>query len=294
MNKTIQYKYLVAHGKRVCTTKLLLLPPFCSHYTEQSALASIPSQEPDDFTYEGVLSSLCLNTMPLLVLSICLTCRFRVTVSALLSLVCPVHQLLYHLLHWNVMCFEQLNFIWFFDLRVRFILPFWLRTSLATSRWHPLHSAVTIAVSCGLSETSSWRQPSWLQAPFCLQCCLPPSRGTLPRCFSWTPAAAARLPERRPCSIREPAPDLDRNDPPDRLTKYSELRRIGSSRPISVPAVCPTWTASCVSTSAASAAVRLTQSGRDARTCCACLSTQPSESDKERHACTQLVLPLML
>ena len=57
MNKTIQYKYLVAHGKRVCTTELLLLPPFCGHYTEQSALASIASQEPDDFTYEGVLSS---------------------------------------------------------------------------------------------------------------------------------------------------------------------------------------------------------------------------------------------
>ena len=32
--------------------------------------------------------------MPLLVLSICLTCRFRVTVSALLSLVGPAHQLL--------------------------------------------------------------------------------------------------------------------------------------------------------------------------------------------------------
>ena len=38
--------------------------------------------------------SLCLNTMPLLVLSICLTCPFRVTVSALLSLVGPIHQLL--------------------------------------------------------------------------------------------------------------------------------------------------------------------------------------------------------
>ena len=32
--------------------------------------------------------------MPLLVLSICLTCRFRVTVSALLSFVDPAHQLL--------------------------------------------------------------------------------------------------------------------------------------------------------------------------------------------------------
>jgi len=32
--------------------------------------------------------------MPLLVLSICLTYRFRVTVSALLSLVGPAHQLL--------------------------------------------------------------------------------------------------------------------------------------------------------------------------------------------------------
>ena len=32
--------------------------------------------------------------MPLLVLSICLTCRFRVTVTALLSLVGPAHQLL--------------------------------------------------------------------------------------------------------------------------------------------------------------------------------------------------------
>jgi len=32
--------------------------------------------------------------MPLLVLSICLTCRFRVTVSALLSLVGPARQLL--------------------------------------------------------------------------------------------------------------------------------------------------------------------------------------------------------
>jgi len=41
-----------------------------------------------------VLSSLWLNAMPLLVLSICLTCRFRVTVSALLSLVDPAHQLL--------------------------------------------------------------------------------------------------------------------------------------------------------------------------------------------------------
>jgi len=41
-----------------------------------------------------VLSSSCLNTMPLLVLSICLTCHFRVTVSALLSLVGPAHQLL--------------------------------------------------------------------------------------------------------------------------------------------------------------------------------------------------------
>jgi len=38
--------------------------------------------------------SLCLNMMPLLVLSICLTCPFRVTVSALLSLVGPIHQLL--------------------------------------------------------------------------------------------------------------------------------------------------------------------------------------------------------
>jgi len=36
----------------------------------------------------------CLNAMPLLVLSICLTCRFRVTASALLSLVSPAHQLL--------------------------------------------------------------------------------------------------------------------------------------------------------------------------------------------------------
>jgi len=33
--------------------------------------------------------------MPLLVLSICLTCRFRITVSALLSLVDPAHQLLF-------------------------------------------------------------------------------------------------------------------------------------------------------------------------------------------------------
>ena len=32
--------------------------------------------------------------MPLLVLSICLICRFRVTVSALLSFVGPAHQLL--------------------------------------------------------------------------------------------------------------------------------------------------------------------------------------------------------
>ena len=32
--------------------------------------------------------------MPLLVLSICLICRFGVTVSALLSLVGPAHQLL--------------------------------------------------------------------------------------------------------------------------------------------------------------------------------------------------------
>jgi len=32
--------------------------------------------------------------MPLLVLSFCLTCRFRVTVSVLLSLVGPAHQLL--------------------------------------------------------------------------------------------------------------------------------------------------------------------------------------------------------
>jgi len=66
-----------------------------------------------------VLSSLCLSTlrlnaMPLLVLSICLTCRFRVTVSAPLSLVGPAHQLHYHLLHWNVMYFEQINLmIWF-------------------------------------------------------------------------------------------------------------------------------------------------------------------------------------
>ena len=39
-------------------------------------------------------SSLCLNAMPRLVLSICLTYRFMVIVSALLSLVGPVHQLL--------------------------------------------------------------------------------------------------------------------------------------------------------------------------------------------------------
>ena len=44
-----------------------------------------------------VLSSLCLNAMPLLVRSICLTCRFRVTVSALLSLDDPAHQLLLQL-----------------------------------------------------------------------------------------------------------------------------------------------------------------------------------------------------
>ena len=49
--------------------------------------------------------------VPLLVLSICLACRFMVTVSALLSLVDPADQLLYHLLHLNVMCFEQINLI---------------------------------------------------------------------------------------------------------------------------------------------------------------------------------------
>ena len=57
-----------------------------------------------------VLSSLCLNAMPLLVLSICLTCRFRVTVSALLSLVDPAHQLLLPLAAFKVMCFEQNKF----------------------------------------------------------------------------------------------------------------------------------------------------------------------------------------
>ena len=35
-----------------------------------------------------------LFMLPFLVLSICLTCHFRVTVSALLSLVGPAHQLL--------------------------------------------------------------------------------------------------------------------------------------------------------------------------------------------------------
>jgi len=38
------------------------------------------------------------------------TVSFRVTVSALLSLVGPAHQLFYHLLHLNVMCFEQIKF----------------------------------------------------------------------------------------------------------------------------------------------------------------------------------------
>jgi len=41
-----------------------------------------------------VLSCLCLNAMSLSVLCICLTCRFRVTVSALLRPVGPAHQLL--------------------------------------------------------------------------------------------------------------------------------------------------------------------------------------------------------
>ena len=45
---------------------------------------------------------------------------FRVTVSALLSLVGPAHQLLYHLLNWNVMCFEQINLIWF-DSEVKWV-----------------------------------------------------------------------------------------------------------------------------------------------------------------------------
>jgi len=47
--------------------------------------------------------------MLLLVLSICLTCHFRVTVSALLSLVDPAHQLLLHLLHLNMMYFDQIK-----------------------------------------------------------------------------------------------------------------------------------------------------------------------------------------
>ena len=51
--------------------------------------------------------------MPLLLLSICLTFRFRVTVSlnALLSFVGPAHQLLLPPAAFNWMCFEQINLI---------------------------------------------------------------------------------------------------------------------------------------------------------------------------------------
>jgi len=51
--------------------------------------------------------------MPLLLLSICLTFRFRVTVSlnALLSFVGPAHQLLLPPAVFNWMCFEQINLI---------------------------------------------------------------------------------------------------------------------------------------------------------------------------------------
>ena len=61
------------------------------------------------------VSSLCLNTMPLLVLSICLTCRFRVTVSALLSLVGPARQLLLPLaaLKCDVFWANKFDLIWF-------------------------------------------------------------------------------------------------------------------------------------------------------------------------------------
>ena len=54
--------------------------------------------------------SLCLNTMPLLVLSICLTCLFRVTVSALLSLVGPIHQLLLSLAAFK--CYALTLLVW--------------------------------------------------------------------------------------------------------------------------------------------------------------------------------------
>jgi len=62
-----------------------------------------------------VLSSSCLNTMPLLVLSICLTCHFRVTVSALLSLVGPAHQLLLPLAAFKCDVFwaNKFDLIWF-------------------------------------------------------------------------------------------------------------------------------------------------------------------------------------
>ena len=51
----------------------------------------------------------------------------RVAVSALLSLVGPAHQLINHLLHLNVMCFEQIKFnlIWIYGLDTFAVLWVW-------------------------------------------------------------------------------------------------------------------------------------------------------------------------
>jgi len=124
---------------------------------------------------------------------------------------------------------------------------------------------------------------------------LPPSRGTSPRCFSWKPAAAARPRGRRLYWIREPSHDEQAHDlhhwrptsrdnsaPPTRLPVF---RQHGRCRLFSAHRVCPTLTASCAATSAAA---RRTRSVKDSRICCACPSTELSESDEQQHVNVQL------